>query len=142
MITADHSARTIDSMKGRYHIPFLIYAPGIVTPRVDSEVGSQVDVIPSLLQLLGLESAHHAMGNSLFDKAAERFALLNFSQGYGWLNGNVLLEIGPAGDVVNLRDIHSGEDIQRDPGPYLEAGLSYLETGRRLLIENRFAPVP
>jgi phosphoglycerol transferase MdoB-like AlkP superfamily enzyme len=142
VITADHSARTIDSMKGRFNIPLLIYAPGIVLPRVDSRVGSQVDIIPTLLQLLGLESYHHAMGNSLFDDGVKRFAFLNFSQGYGWVSGHTLLEIGPGGDIVNLRDLRTGAMISEIPEPYLVNGLSFLQVGRQLLIENRFVPVP
>jgi len=142
VITADHSARTIDTMRDRFRIPFLIYAPGIVTPRVESSVGSQVDLIPTILQLLRLEGDHHAMGTSLLDGGARRFAFLNFSHGYGWVSGDKLLEIGPEGEVVGLRDMGSGGDLHEDPGPYREKALSYLQVGRQCLMENRFAPGP
>jgi len=142
VITADHSARTIDSMEDRFHIPFLIYAPGIVTPGVETALGSQVDLIPTLLQILGLEASHHAMGTSLGDRRSQKFALLNFSQGYGWVSGEKLLEIGPDGEVVGFHDRITGSEIREDPGPCRVKALSYLQVGRRLLMENRFAPSP
>lgn len=142
VITADHSARIITSMEERYHIPLLIYAPGVVKPGLSTLVGSQLDLIPTLLDLLGLSSPHHAMGSSLFDKESKRFAFLKFSPGYGWIRGQDLLEISPDGTVIGSHRIGTGETTGGDTDLRRRELLSFLQVGQMLLIEDRFAPVP
>jgi hypothetical protein len=142
VITADHSARVITTMEDRHSIPLLVYAPGILKPDAPQRVGSQVDLIPTLLNLLGLESYHHAMGSSLFDEETEGFAFLNFSSGYGWVSGEDLLEVDPDGELIGSRNMKSGENTYSDIERHRKMLLSYLQVGRKLLLENRFMPVP
>lgn len=142
VITADHSARVITTMEDRYSIPLLIYSPGILKPDVLQKIGSQVDLIPTVLNLLGLESYHHAMGNSLFDEETEGFAFLNFSSGYGWVSGGDLVEIDPDGELIGIRNINTGEEAYEQAEEHRKKLLSYLQVGRKMLLENRFMPVP
>ena len=48
-----------------FRVPFLIYAPGLVAPAVSTVVASQVDVMPTVFDLLGIKVAHAAVGTSL-----------------------------------------------------------------------------
>jgi hypothetical protein len=140
VITADHSARSIATMRERYHIPLLVYAPGIVAPGVDGRTGSQLDLLPTALDLLGIGAPHHAMGRSLFDGAGSRFAFLNFSQGYGWIEDGALLEAGPDGEAAGVYDLASGAQRPADFGRLRRELLCYLQVGSALLAGNRFAP--
>ena len=69
IFTSDH---TSSLQKGgflkRFHTPFLIYAPKIIKPGVNSTVGSQLDVMPTIIDLLGFDDEFSALGESLFRK--------------------------------------------------------------------------
>jgi phosphoglycerol transferase MdoB-like AlkP superfamily enzyme len=47
-----------------YHIPCLVIAPGL-TPGINNRIASQVDIIPTILDLLGGSFIHHSWGKSL-----------------------------------------------------------------------------
>ncbi len=74
VFTADHCdvQSTRYSMSPEYfHIPLLIYAPGIIgdSMTVVHKIGSQVDIIPTVLDLLGISAVHESWGKSLLDSA-------------------------------------------------------------------------
>ena len=55
MIIADHTAGIAgksDLPVEGYHIPMLVYAPGIISPEQNDTIASQIDVVPTLLSLL------------------------------------------------------------------------------------------
>ncbi len=55
IIVADHCAGSAGSQElpvHRYHIPLIFYAPGLITPGVNTKLASQIDVVPTLLGLL------------------------------------------------------------------------------------------
>jgi phosphoglycerol transferase MdoB-like AlkP superfamily enzyme len=73
IFTADH---TNHFQKGRdvlqrFHTPFLIYAPGIIEPGESRVIGSQLDVMPTIIDLLGLKEEFAALGKSLFKKGGD-----------------------------------------------------------------------
>ncbi|NGX41839.1 MAG: Lipoteichoic acid synthase 2 [Chlamydiae bacterium] len=56
-----------------HHIPLLILADGrIDTPRVIHEPGSQIDLLPTIMDLLNLKGLNHSIGTSLVRQAPER----------------------------------------------------------------------
>ncbi len=58
----------------RFHIPLFIHAPGLLSARRSDLVGSQVDILPTIMDLLQVDIPYAAMGTSLFDSTAQRFA--------------------------------------------------------------------
>lgn len=66
LFVADH-ARTGDkfSIAGKHHIPLLIYSPGYIAPHVCHTVGSQSDILPTVLGLLNLAAPHTSWGRDL-----------------------------------------------------------------------------
>jgi phosphoglycerol transferase MdoB-like AlkP superfamily enzyme len=57
-----------------FRTPLVIYAPKIFSPREIETLGSQSDMMPTLLDILGLDTPFTALGNSLFDQnVSERF---------------------------------------------------------------------
>ena len=55
----------------KFRIPFLIYAPAIYKPQVLATVGSQLDVMPTIIDILGFDQPFAALGESLFRKRDE-----------------------------------------------------------------------
>ena len=82
------------------------------------------------------------MGNSLFDEGKQGFAFLNFSSGYGWVSGGDLVEVGPDGGLLGIRNINTGEEAHGQAEEHRKKLLSYLQIGRKMHLENRFMPVP
>lgn len=70
IFTADHinQFQRDKRFTERFHIPFLIYAPGIIEPGRSPVIGSQLDVMPTIIDLLGLNGEFAALGESLFRK--------------------------------------------------------------------------
>lgn len=57
-----------------YRIPLVIYAPKIFQPQIIKTLGSQNDIFPTVLNILGFQQPFTVMGNSLFDSTVkERF---------------------------------------------------------------------
>jgi arylsulfatase A-like enzyme len=63
-------------------VPLLVLAPGrLREPAVVDVVGSQVDLLPTLLDVLGWSATHHAVGSSLRRADGERTAYFNNPHG-------------------------------------------------------------
>jgi phosphoglycerol transferase MdoB-like AlkP superfamily enzyme len=81
IFTADHGARDALCPIGKtlhpndkplpsiehYRIPLVIYAPKIFKPQEIKTLGSQNDIFPTIIDMLGFKQPFSAMGNSLFD---------------------------------------------------------------------------
>lgn len=50
-----------------FHIPLLIYAPEFIKPQRYDQIGSQVDILPTILDILHISTVHSSMGRSLWD---------------------------------------------------------------------------
>ena len=68
VVVADHCA----SSKGRtslppenYHIPAIVYSPAHIVPHTDTRLASQIDLVPTVLDLLGLPEHTRFMGRSV-----------------------------------------------------------------------------
>ncbi|HRP68026.1 MAG TPA: sulfatase-like hydrolase/transferase, partial [Turneriella sp.] len=81
VLMADHA---YEETQGRdaFHIPLLVYAPGIVTPRVDNRIVSELDVLPTLVDLLQISTFHASMGKSALAEG-ERVAYLDVEHAAG-----------------------------------------------------------
>ena len=60
-----------------FHIPLVMYAPKLLSSRTIDRVGSQADLFPTIIHLLGWHNEFTSLSNSLLDEAVpERFAFL------------------------------------------------------------------
>ncbi len=84
IFTADHANhfQQGSGLRQRFHIPFLIYAPKYFSGEERQVVGSQLDVMPTIIDLLGLDVEMAALGESLLRKGenAEAFVTLGGQQ--------------------------------------------------------------
>ena len=85
LIVADHDARVSGNLVPvkHFHIPALILGPG-VAPQSDPHIMSQIDLGPTLLSLLGLDTIHPMVGQDLTQRPANR-AMMQFGDNYGYL---------------------------------------------------------
>ena len=68
IITGDHTSYTTrNNLFAAYNVPLLFYAPGLIAPKVDRKIGSHIDILPTILDLLNISTVHSSMGKSLLD---------------------------------------------------------------------------
>lgn len=83
-----------------YHIPLLVVAPGL-PPRLETRIGSQLDVLPSIIDLARWDVAHASLGRSLFDAQAANRGTFSVNwknieriEESGWLSHNLTRRVG------------------------------------------------
>jgi membrane-anchored protein YejM (alkaline phosphatase superfamily) len=84
VITSDHTSLADDpfykTRAGIYSIPLLFFDPAGINGSGTEQTAQQIDVVPSVLHLLGYPEAFFSFGSDLFNPDAPRFAV-NFLQG-------------------------------------------------------------
>lgn len=101
VIVADHCASVAGKTKlpvDKYHIPLFIYAPDMLPAGHYSRVASQIDIVPTLLDVLGKTGAEHFYGQSMFKAEAEKLperAFISNYQALGYLKNNTLTVLYP-----------------------------------------------
>jgi hypothetical protein len=107
-------------------------APGL-KPRIDDRVGSQLDVIPTIIDLAGWGSTHASLGRSLFDDTAGP------TRGAICVEGEIVVRIEADGWVT-----HDLKGRLSSGGKNVDAIekrlLSVLQSGVTLLSKNRLFP--
>ena len=73
-----------------YRVPLMIHAPGRVAPRRLDQVASQVDIAPTVLQLIGARTSNAFMGSSLLGPTppSRRFAVIGDENGWSIRQGD------------------------------------------------------
>lgn len=82
---ADHTHhRDLNHYEDR-NIPLLFYAPSKLKPEIRENIGSQIDLIPTLLGFVAKPVLFSAMGKDLFASSSKSFAYFCFGYLYGWI---------------------------------------------------------
>ncbi len=80
IFVADHTFNRQGSIKEKYNIPMLIYGPKFINPQRVKETASQLDILPTVIDLLKLNAPYSAAGSTLLERRADRAAI--FADGY------------------------------------------------------------
>ncbi len=99
VIVADHTHNSRGHRElppDAYHIPMIIYAPGLVAPgRVDS-IASQIDVAPTLLALLNMSYDSRFFGQDILREGRDhQRAFLSNYQTVGYYERGRIVELRP-----------------------------------------------
>lgn len=99
VIVADHNANSAgkdDLPVDKYHIPLLVYAPGLIPARDESVLTSQIDLAPTLLGLLNMDYESTFYGRDVLrpDTGPGR-ALIGTYQHLGLFDGQNLAILSP-----------------------------------------------
>lgn len=89
IFVGDHTHhRNLDYFEDR-NVPFLIYSPGKISAKIDDRISSQLDVIPTILGIVGKKVRFSAMGRNLLDKHIQGGkAYFAFGNLFGWIEDN------------------------------------------------------
>ena len=154
VITSDHafnmSNADYNSPNTLYRIPLIFYTPDrSLMVKKDSAVVSQIDITPSVLDILGYPGTRISLGNSVFNDSIPHFAV-NYVYGlYQIMEGNYLLQFDGEKSVglfdrmedpVLLHNIlNEKPDIARPMEMRLKA---FLQEYTHRLVENRLSLSP
>jgi len=94
IFTADHANKTPLTKKlnlkqktrllAGFHIPLIIYAPKILKSKKDLTLGSHIDIFPTILDVLHINTPFATIGNSLFDSSIKnRFVFVKKGDSIG-----------------------------------------------------------
>lgn len=146
----DHGARVHGKQEipvHSYEIPVLFHAPALIARgrRVD-QLGSQMDVAPTILGLLGLDHESRFVGRDLLrTKPSEARALFSHNRDVGLLRGNRMAVLGVRQGVELFEgDSRSAKFRRLDPGadPELVAdAIAYFQGTNRLYQMRRLEPL-
>lgn len=144
VITADHGVRTREEdpafPAGRiddytFHVPLLIYAPGVRPSRADIPwVTSHIDISPSLLDLLGIRAGReYEEGSPVWDERLKDRAIFFDAKDYlgadGYYAGgkfwmwNSVIDVAYRADAMHFEDhdaIPAGDPARRKVGDFIK----------------------
>ena len=84
IVLADHTHhRDLDFYEDR-HIPILFHWEKKIPPQESNKIVSQLDILPSILDLIGYEKEFSSFGSSVFE-TKERGKYFSFGNLYGWI---------------------------------------------------------
>lgn len=119
LIVADHCASSAGKTKipvDRYHIPAIVYAPKIVSPKRVDTLASQIDLTPTLLAMLGLEGDDRFVGRDILSTPPDQGrALLSTYQNVGYLKGDLMTVLQPKRRIETFRISADGKEAQLVP---------------------------
>ena len=143
VIVADHCAsaagKTKLPIKG-YQIPVIFYAPDMLKPGVFAKMVSQVDLPPTLLDLLDVKGDDHFFGDSLFEHAAmPARAFVSNYQELGYYKDGTLTVLLPRQKVQAYRiDPVTYEAAPAEVDPVLlKEAIAFYQSGSRAFKRNR-----
>jgi len=138
VLVADHCA----SSKGRtslppenYHIPAIVYSPAHLAPHTDTRLASQIDIVPTVLDLLGLPEHSNFMGRSVLHAYPDRGrAFIATYQKLGYLTPDQLVVLSPGRKIEDWR-LDAQQELAvpvRQPDTLVGRAIdTYQETARR-----------
>ncbi len=142
VIVADHCASAAGKTKlplPGYRIPLIMYAPDMLAPGVFGKITSQLDIPPTLLDLLGARGDDHYFGDSIFENAGRRGrAFISNYQELGYFKDDLLTVLSPRQGAEAFRidrDTYAATPAPLDP-VLLKEAIAYYQTGSRAFNRN------
>ncbi|MEP6951195.1 MAG: sulfatase-like hydrolase/transferase [Ginsengibacter sp.] len=72
----------------KFHIPLIFSGGALNLHGVVSNIGSQTDIVTTVLDQLGIYSGTFKWGKDLLDSSARQFAFYNFNNGFGFITAS------------------------------------------------------
>ncbi|MFH0889089.1 MAG: LTA synthase family protein [Planctomycetota bacterium] len=163
IITADHTTHSkMNNFYSCFHIPLLIYAPrcsdtgrpdrsvgapGLIAPQICNTIGSQVDILPTILDLLHISATHNSMGSSLMDTERTHYTVVTDGSMYGIFNNQFVL-LNDLEKNFGLYNYHLDPILKNDIQiEYPDAAqklrhslLAYIQSVSNAIAQNKICP--
>lgn len=150
ILVADHArTRGVFNIGTQHHIPLLIFAPGLIEPKSTWMVASQLDIMPTVLGLLQLQTRHACWGRDLMTlDEQEGFASSMAGAESRWRTRRYLINDGLTDTRPRLFDLAQDPACTRDVwdrlsqiGEAMTADQrAFVSLSQTLLNENRVFP--
>ncbi len=108
-------------------IPLVIYAPKIFKPKVIKTIGSQADILPTLVDILNWKGHFTTLSNSILTPSSKPFALFNSGQTISMVNKSGYIK-----HTLKKRLELTGDSTME------KELLSIYQTGSKLLQNNKW----
>lgn len=147
VIVADHcEGHHEKSVFDSFRIPCLFYFPDKIKPCIDVGTVSQLDILPGIIDLLGIDCVQASLGKSPFARS-DRSALISYGNIMGWVKGDSIL-LHSEDKPIGLYKWHEDKLLknnfllkdQRVSKQYKDELLSMLKVTETLLKKNVIAP--
>lgn len=116
-----------------YHIPCIIWAPGLIKPARIDTLASQIDVAPTLLGLLGMSYESRFFGQDILREGAtrQRAFMANYLT-VGYYADDAIVELKP-NRRTRVTSAGAGDEVQTGPQAdrLREAAISYYQVASR-----------
>jgi phosphoglycerol transferase MdoB-like AlkP superfamily enzyme len=145
VIVADHCANSAGKTAlpvKKYEIPMLVYSPAHVQPAKVDRLASQIDVAPTVLDLLDFSYEDRFFGKDILEMTAEQGrAFIGTYQKLGYISNDRLVILTPGKNIElfqferltgNMAKIDPEADVESEAIGYYQ-GSSYLLKKRILL---------
>ena len=106
VIVADHNGGSAGKTAlpvWRYKIPLFIYAPKLIQPKLVSKLASQVDIVPTLLGILGQSHEAKFYGDDILRADHQERAFIGNYQKLGLFRNNTMTVLSPDKTIQNYK---------------------------------------
>ncbi len=111
VVVADHGhpfpGNDANDVPSKFHIPLIFTGGALKTKGMISTIGSQTDIITTLLHQLKIADSSFKWGKDLLDSSAKQFAFYSFNNGFGWVTPSG----GETMDNVSKKPIYVDKDF-------------------------------
>lgn len=144
VIVADHCAKVAgktDIPVMDYHIPCWIYAPQIITPRIEDRLVGQIDLAPTVLGLLNLSYKSKFFGYDIFklEKGRERLFMGTY-QNIAYARNNKMVILSPQQKIEMYQvDFSTGTEIKIPlEDSLVKEAIAYYQTASYLFNKGKY----
>lgn len=135
-----------------FHVPFLIYSPKFIQPKIDTRIASELDVMPSIASIVGVPYKTRSLGRDLFNPELDNYRA---AFGYNWysphnislIDQDYYFEMIPGNDNGTLKKWNSDnsevELKEIEPEKYKQMKnltMGLYETAKYLMHNNKKIP--
>lgn len=143
VFVADHCASVAGRTRlpvAKYRIPLIFYAPDMLPPGEFTDRLSQIDLAPTLLEVMGKNGDDHFFGRAFFEEHVQldRVFISNY-QDLGYLRGDLLTVLSPQRVVKAYRvDPVTLESTLTEPDPQrVKEAIAYYQTAAAAFKQGR-----
>lgn len=138
VITADHCASSAGKTSlpvEKYHIPLLIYSPDMIKPSINNNLGSQIDIGPTILGLLNFDYDSKFYGKDLTKTNPGR-AFISTYQLLGYLKDDMLVILSPHTNPVTYR-LEGNKKVLTQNSKLVNEAISYYQSAYELFTKGQ-----
>jgi phosphoglycerol transferase MdoB-like AlkP superfamily enzyme len=143
VFVADHCASVAGRTRlpvAKYRIPLIFYAPDMLSPGEFTDRLSQIDLAPTLLEVMGKNGDDHFFGRAFFEEHVQldRVFISNY-QDLGYLRGDLLTVLSPRRVVKAYRvDPATLESTPAEVDPQrVKEAIAYYQTAAAAFKQGR-----